>query len=132
MQFNRSTSFAWALAVGFMLGCGGDTAPRAAGTSTSAKTGSSSEAPSLVGAGATFPAPIYQKWFADYSKQNAGVRINYQGLGSSAGVNKVLEGTVDFGASDNAMKDADIAKVSKGVQLIPATAGSIVLGYNVP
>jgi phosphate transport system substrate-binding protein len=85
----------------------------------------------LDGAGATFPMPIYQKWFADYQKSH-GVRINYNGLGSAAGINKVTDGTVDFGASDNAMKDEQIAKIAKGVQLVPATAGAVVVGYNLP
>jgi phosphate transport system substrate-binding protein len=60
------------------------------------------------------------------------VRVNYQGLGSSAGVNKIVEETVDFGASDNAMKDEQIAKVKRGVQLIPITAGAVVVAYNLP
>ena len=132
MRINALAGLTQVLAALVVAGCGGDSDTRTAGPATSGKSASSSEAPSLVGAGATFPAPIYQKWFADFVKENAGVRVNYQGLGSSAGVNKVVEGTVDFGASDNAMKDADIAKVSKGVQLIPATAGAVVLGYNLP
>ena len=114
-----------------LLGCGGDTSAKTTGTGGSGGA-ASGDSLSLVGAGATFPAPIFQKWFADYAKQNPGVRVNYQGLGSGAGVNKVIEGTVDFGASDSAMKDAEIAKVSKGVQLIPATAGAVVIGYNLP
>src|SRR5262249_22618720 len=97
---------------------------------TSSSSGGDATA-SLDGAGATFPMPIYQKWFADYQKSH-GVRINYNGLGSAAGINKVTDGTVDFGASDNAMKDEQIAKIAKGVQLVPATAGAVVVGYNLP
>src|SRR5215204_2543957 len=87
-----------------LLGCGGDTSAKSIGAGGA----SAGDSLSLVGAGATFPAPIFQKWFADYAKQNPGVRVNYQGLGSGAGVNKVIEGTVDFGASDSAMKDEEI------------------------
>src|SRR5262249_49524420 len=97
---------------------------------TSSSSGGDATA-SLDGAGATFPMPIYQKWFADYQKSH-GVRINYNGLGSAAGINKVTDGTVDFGASDNAMKDEQIAKIAKGVQLVPATAGAVVVGYTLP
>lgn len=117
------------LLAAMLLGCGGDTSAKT--TASGGGTSSAGEA-SFVGAGATFPAPIFQKWFGDYAKANPSVRVNYQGLGSGAGVNKVIEGTVDFGASDSAMKDAEIAKVAKGVQLIPATAGAVVIGYNLP
>lgn len=86
----------------------------------------------LNGAGATFPAPLYTRWFSDYRKVKPSVTVNYQSIGSGAGVNQFVQGTVDFGASDDAMKDSEIAKVSKGVVLLPVTAGSVVLGLNVP
>jgi phosphate transport system substrate-binding protein len=85
----------------------------------------------LAGAGASFPAPLYQRWAADFAK-SGGVQVNYQSLGSSTGVKQFLAGTVDFGASDAAMTDAEIAKAPNGVVLIPATAGSIVVAYNLP
>jgi phosphate transport system substrate-binding protein len=86
----------------------------------------------LQGAGATFPAPLYQRWIAEFSKANPGVQINYQGVGSGAGIKQFTDGLVTFGASDAAMTDAQIEKVKQGVVLIPATAGSIVLAYNLP
>lgn len=87
---------------------------------------------SLTGAGASFPAPLYQKWFSEYNKANPNVQVTYQSVGSGAGVEQFTQGTVDFGASDVAMKDEEIAKVQRGVALLPMTAGSIVLAYNLP
>jgi phosphate transport system substrate-binding protein len=87
----------------------------------------------LVGAGASFPAPLYQRWFQDFNQKHPKVQINYQSVGSGAGVEQFTKGTVDFGASDTAMKDEEIQKVGdKGVTLLPMTAGSIVLAYNLP
>lgn len=87
---------------------------------------------SLTGAGASFPAPLYQRWFSEYNKQKPNVRVSYQSVGSGAGVEQFTQGTVDFGASDTGMKKEEIAKVAKGVVLLPMTAGSIVLTYNLP
>jgi len=86
----------------------------------------------LSGAGATFPAPLYQRWGVEYNKLFPAVQVNYQSVGSGAGVKNFTAGVVDFGASDAAMSDAEIAKVAKGVVMIPATAGEIVLAYNLP
>src|ERR1700738_1216968 len=86
----------------------------------------------LQGAGATFPAPLYQRWIAEYTKANPDVQINYQGVGSGAGIKQFTQNLVAFGASDAAMKDDEISAVKQGVVLIPATAGSIVLAYNLP
>src|ERR1700719_2722583 len=86
----------------------------------------------LQGTGATFPAPLYQKWFADYNKLHPEVQVNYQALGSGAGVKQFQQGLVNFGASDAAMTDDEIKAVKDGVVLLPMTAGSIVLSYNVP
>ena len=86
----------------------------------------------LSGAGATFPAPLYQRWAVEYNKLHSGVQVNYQAVGSGAGVKQFTQGTVDFGASDAAMSDEEIAKVKQGVVMIPATAGSIVVAYNLP
>ena len=87
---------------------------------------------SLTGAGATFPAPLYQRWFSEYNKQHPNVQVSYQAVGSGAGVQQFTQGTVDFGASDVAMTDAEIAKVQRGVVLLPMTAGAIVVAYNLP
>ncbi len=86
---------------------------------------------SLTGAGATFPAPLYQKWFQDLNQEYPQLKINYQGVGSGAGVEQFTQKTVDFGASDVAMTDEEIAAVDDNVLLLPMTAGSIVLAYNV-
>lgn len=93
---------------------------------------SASAATQLQGAGATFPAPLYQRWIAEYTKGNPDIQINYQGVGSGAGIKQFTQKLVAFGASDAAMKDEEIAAVKQGVVLIPATAGSIVLAYNLP
>jgi phosphate transport system substrate-binding protein len=86
----------------------------------------------LQGTGATFPAPLYQRWFTEYNKTHPEVQINYQALGSGAGVKQFQEGLVNFGASDAAMTDEEIAAVKDGVVLLPMTAGSVVLSYNLP
>ncbi|MEO6053862.1 MAG: phosphate ABC transporter substrate-binding protein PstS [Chthoniobacterales bacterium] len=86
----------------------------------------------LQGAGASFPAPFYQRWAQDFNKQHPDIQINYQSNGSGAGVKQFTQGLVDFGASDAAITDEEIAKVPKGAVMIPATAGSIVLAYNLP
>lgn len=86
----------------------------------------------ISGAGATFPAPLYQRWGVEYNKVNPGVQVNYQSVGSGAGVKNFVTGVVDFGASDAAMTDEEIAKVPRGVVMIPATAGEIVFAYNLP
>jgi phosphate transport system substrate-binding protein len=94
--------------------------------------GSAAAATQLQGAGATFPAPLYQRWIAEYTKAKPDVQINYQGVGSGAGIKQFTQNLVSFGASDAAMTDKEIAAVKQGVVLIPATAGSIVLAYNLP
>ncbi len=99
---------------------------------TSAVVSTASAAMQLQGAGATFPAPLYQRWIAEYTKGNPNIQINYQGVGSGAGIKQFTQNLVSFGASDAAMKDDEIAAVKQGVVLIPATAGSIVLAYNLP
>ena len=86
----------------------------------------------LTGSGASFPAPIYLTWFKDFSKKSDGVTVDYQSKGSGAGVQDFLNRTVDFAASDSVMSEADMAKVGEGVQLLPMTAGEIVLAYNLP
>lgn len=85
----------------------------------------------LQGAGASFPAPLYQKWFKNYSAAHPDVQIDYQSVGSGNGVKSFIDKTIDFGASDAAMSPEEIARVDVGAQLLPVTAGSIVLTYNV-
>ncbi len=87
---------------------------------------------SVNGAGATFPAPLYQSWFSLLSREVPQLRFNYQSIGSGAGIEQFSQGTLDFGASDVAMTDEQIAKVSRGVILLPMTGGEIVLAYNLP
>jgi phosphate transport system substrate-binding protein len=86
----------------------------------------------LHGAGATFPAPLYEKWLAEYHKRHPEVQLRYDAVGSGAGILRFMAWAVDFGASDAAMTDGDMAQVSRGVQLIPVVAGSIVLAYHLP
>ena len=92
----------------------------------------SAAAQQLSGAGASFPAPLYQRWAVEYNKLHPNVQVNYQSVGSGAGVKQFTQGTVDFAASDAAMSDEEIEKVKQGVIMIPATAGSIVIAYNLP
>jgi phosphate transport system substrate-binding protein len=131
-----------------LAACGGQKAPDTSGDKAAAPDGGSSTGAStnagadklalkqdvqLVGAGASFPAPIYQRWFQEFNQKQPKVQIDYQSVGSGAGVEQFTKGTVDFGASDTAMKDDEIQKVGdKGVMLLPMTAGSIVLAYNLP
>ena len=82
----------------------------------------------LNGAGASFPAPIYQRWFQDLASK--GLRVNYQSVGSGAGVRQFISRTVDFAASDVPMKADDLAKVQQGVVQIPMTAGAIAVAYQ--
>ncbi|HUL59739.1 MAG TPA: phosphate ABC transporter substrate-binding protein PstS [Anaeromyxobacteraceae bacterium] len=86
----------------------------------------------IQGAGASFPAPLYSKWFKSYSGSHENVQVDYQSVGSGSGVKSFIDKTVDFGASDAAMSPEEIQRVDVGVQLLPMTAGSIVLAYNVP
>jgi phosphate transport system substrate-binding protein len=84
----------------------------------------------LQGAGATFPAPLYKKWLEVYQKQHPEVQLSYKAIGSGEGTKQFMAGVVDFGASDAAMSDEEMAAVTRGVQLLPTVAGSIVLAYN--
>ena len=86
------------------------------------------------GSGSSFVYPILSKWAKDFNDQNKGVRVQYQSVGSGAGIQAFIGGTVDFADSDAAMNDDEISKVpaDKGVVLLPITAGEIVLSYNLP
>ena len=85
----------------------------------------------LSGAGASFPSKIYSRWFSDFAK-SGGHRVNYQAIGSGSGRKAFLDETVDFGASDDPMKQGDIAKAKRGMVQIPMTGGTIAFGYNMP
>jgi phosphate transport system substrate-binding protein len=90
----------------------------------------------LNGAGATFPNPIYSKWFSEYHKLHPDIQMNYQSLGSGAGIHQVTEGTVDFGASDMPMTDGQLAeaqtKRNTRILNIPTVLGAVVPAYNIP
>lgn len=117
------------LAVGVVLtvlACSpADRGPANAGKSPAAS------GPTLTGAGATFPNPIYTKWFDAYQKET-GVRINYQSIGSGGGIRQFIEGTVDFGASDAPMTDEQVKAVNGNVLHVPTVLGAVVATFNVP
>lgn len=90
-------------------------------------------APVLVnGAGSTFAAPLYSKWIAEYRVVDPSVEVNYQAIGSGGGVRQFIAGTVDFGASDDPMKDEEVKQLSGGMLHIPTAIGGIVITYNIP
>jgi phosphate transport system substrate-binding protein len=86
----------------------------------------------LNGAGATFPYPMYSKWFSEYNKLHPDVQINYQSIGSGGGIRQVLNGTVDFGASDGPMSDEQLKEAKTKILHIPTVLGAVVPAYNVP
>ena len=89
--------------------------------------------PVLVnGAGATFPYPLYSKWFAEYQKADAQAQFNYQSIGSGGGIKQFTEKTVDFGATDAFMTDEQLSKVDGKVLHVPTVLGAVVLTYNIP
>jgi len=94
--------------------------------------GTALPADTINAAGATFPAPIYQKWFEEYRKLHPDVQINYQSVGSGAGIRQLTEGTVDFGASDAPMTDEQLAKITKAKILhFPTVLGAVVPTYHI-
>ncbi len=149
MLIGRMKVIGWGAALGATMlvaacGGGGDTATKAtpaASTGTAAAAtkaagltvdmGKNDKA-SLTGAGATFPAPVYQAWFDDYNKKVAtGVRVNYQSVGSGGGIQQFTEKTVDFGASDAPMSDEELKKAGADTVHIPTVLGSVTAAYNV-
>ena len=86
----------------------------------------------INGAGATFPYPIYSKWFDEYAKVDPSVRFNYQSIGSGGGQKQILSQTVDFGASDGPMSDENLAKAPGKILHVPTVAGAVVMTYNLP
>ena len=104
---------------------------RPAGNATTDRAKPAAAGGALTGAGATFPNPIYTKWFDAYNKQT-GVRINYQSIGSGGGIRQFVEGTVDFGATDAPMTDEQVASVKGNVLHVPTVLGAVVATYNLP
>lgn len=90
----------------------------------------------LQGAGATFPYPLYSKWFSEFQKAHPGVEVNYQSIGSGGGIRQLIEGTVEFGASDAPMTDEELARAAARSKVpivhIPTVLGAVVLAYQVP
>jgi len=86
----------------------------------------------INGAGATFPQPLYSRWFSDYRKVDKSIAINYQGVGSSGGIRQLLTGTVDFGASDEPMNVEEAAKAKSLIHHIPTAMGAVAVSYNLP
>jgi len=123
-----STIASLLIASALAIACSSD---KSGDKSAPAATAASSGSVDLTGAGATFPAPLYSKWFADYATAT-GVKINYQSIGSGGGIRQLSEGTVDFGASDSPMKDEDIAKAKGPVMHFPTVLGAVVITYNLP
>ena len=121
----------WTILGGLTLACGGGDRPAADSAGAAASGGASARGAVLTGAGATFPNPIYTKWFDAYAKQT-GVRVNYQSIGSGGGIRQFTEGTVDFGATDGPMTDDQISAVGGNVLHVPAVLGAVVVTYNLP
>ncbi len=118
-----------ASALALVAGCTPDKSGTQGDTSAAASTPSGI---ALTGAGASFPYPIYNKWFSDYAAAK-GVKINYQSIGSGGGVRQISEQTVDFGASDSPMSDEEMSRAKGGPILhIPTVLGADVITYNVP
>jgi phosphate transport system substrate-binding protein len=89
-------------------------------------------AQNINGAGATFPYPIYSRWFSEYKQQNPSVQINYQPIGSGGGIRQVTEGTIDFGASDVTMTDEQLSQAKIKVIALPTVLGAVVPVYTIP
>lgn len=134
MQFNRQIAPARvvgslaATCLALLVACGG--AER--GDRDSSTAASNTGGVDLTGAGATFPYPLYSKWFSMYAEET-GIRINYQSIGSGGGIRQLSEQTVDFGASDAPMTDSEMERARGGPILhIPMVLGAVVVTYNVP
>ncbi len=115
-----------------LSGCGGEWSPSAANTPAAANAPTAAAGAGLTGAGATFPYPLYSKWFADYHQKNPAVTINYQSIGSGGGIQQLKNRTVDFGASDAPLSDAEMKEMPAPVLHLPTVAGAVVLAYNLP
>jgi phosphate transport system substrate-binding protein len=121
----------WAAAATLLVACGGGEPPSGQAGGAPVQAAATAGAADLTGAGATFPNPIYQKWFYDYAQQT-GVKINYQSIGSGGGIRQLTEGTVDFGASDAPMNDDELAAAKGKVLHFPTVIGAVAVTYNLP
>jgi phosphate transport system substrate-binding protein len=132
MKRFRTGTLALALASGLAACGGGDGGGNATpgGMAKGGGSGGGAGTVALTGAGATFPYPIYSKWFDTYGRENP-VRITYGSIGSGGGIRQVTEGTVDFGASDAPMNEEELAK-APGMLHIPTVLGAVTVAYNVP
>ena len=135
MKTESRSQLRWALGVAILAAalCGCDAGGRADAVTVAPAGGIL-----LRGAGATFPSLLYKKWFAEYRAAHPDFAISYDAVGSGEGIRRFIgkgvkeDEQVDFGASDAAMSDEQMAQVAKGALLVPATAGSVVLAYNLP
>ena len=128
-MYRNWTKGAAALLSAFALvACGGDNGGGTPGEM--GRGGNGGSVATLTGAGATFPYPIYSRWFSDYASAT-GVRVNYQSIGSGGGIRQLTEGTVDFGASDAPMT-ADELAAAPGTVHIPTVIGAVAIAYNLP
>lgn len=123
MARNSIRCFAIALLVGLssFAGCS---------AKSSAESGASANLISIRGAGSTFVAPLFRKWFEQYHQEHANTSVDYRAVGSGEGTKRFVADEVDFGASDAALSDEQIASVKRGAMLVPVTAGMIVLAYS--
>src|SRR5437773_5434564 len=85
----------------------------------------------INGAGATFPFPIYSKWFDEYHKLNGNIQFNYQSIGSGGGIRQISQRTVDFGATDGPMKDSELENAQGTIMHLPTVLGAVVPVYNI-
>jgi phosphate transport system substrate-binding protein len=136
-HFDRSivkSLFAFLTLALFLVACK-KPAPEGGGAPATGSTPAKADEPTTVtlqGSGASFPAPLYSRWFREFSAKNPNIRVNYQPTGSGAGIKAFTAGQTDFGASDAAMSDDEIKAAQGNVVLLPMTAGHIVLAYNLP
>ena len=141
-NFGRFTTLSALVALSILpSGCGNNTTTT---TDTSSPTATTSDPASpgapavgevsgtLSGAGATFPQPLYEKYSQEIRKAYPNLKVNYQGIGSGGGIKQTIARTVDFGASDAAMTDEEMAKVAGGVILVPTAGGAVSIAYNLP
>jgi phosphate transport system substrate-binding protein len=131
MEILMHRTLAAALALTLVAGCG-DSSKTADTTNAGAPAQATTSGADLTGAGATFPYPLYSKWFDAYATK-ASVKINYQSIGSGGGIRQLSEQTVDFGATDAPMSDAELAKAKGGAVLhFPTVLGAVAVVYNLP
>ncbi len=129
-----SLGLAAALGVGLIsaAGCSSTSSTSSSTGSTTASSTASFQGAPLVGAGATFPAPVYQKWAQDFIKVEPSTKVNYQAIGSGGGIQQFTAKTVDFGASDVPLKAAEAAKITGKYVEFPTLLGAVVVAYNLP